>query len=85
MECCLWLPQVAVDSHSSVYQPSRVRGGPRRYAGDAISIASSLSVARLNFFLRRCTMPTGRASPGAFSFTATRRPCSISACMVRSV
>ena len=37
-------------------------------------MASNLSVARLNFFLRRCTMPTGRANPGALSFTATRRP-----------
>src|ERR1017187_1542527 len=54
------------------------------YAGDAISMANNLSVARLNFFLRRCTMPTGRTNPGAFNFTATRRPCSISACMVRA-
>ena len=56
----------------------------RPYAGEAIIIASNLSVARLNFFFRRCTMPTGRANPGAFNFTATRRPCSISACMVRA-
>src|ERR1035437_9532135 len=61
-------------------------GGDRRRYRYAPSAASSKSrndcVAALNFLRRRCNTPTGRCRSGACSFTATNRPCAISACMI---